>query len=1095
MQRLKDYPPNLQDLIIVVSTAAVEVGLITRSKVALTSEIPQDKITNVFTTTVVANDSRRAQLPINEENYLETSAIGAALDLSSKENVKRPLPGEELDQSPGPLPGLMVLNHEGVLCAWWLVYTESIKQGTSYPGLVHGALQNQNQPQPQPQAPRQGPLFPSTSSKPPLTFGQNSFGGNLTSTNASNAFNPAAKSSTPAFGQPSFGAPSTMGVTSRGPAFGQTGGIGTTVSPWGAPSGASGTSGSLFGQTGGLGAANNFGTGISAASSNPFASFANAPGFAVAAAQGQVDGGFAKPTPGGSFASGMDTDIPFGSTPKKDDSSSILKPSAFVLGSGFKGDGTAANDLPKPSGKQGDAFFGTDFETNLDTPEESFSPPILEEDMDDSQSDHEKSSQGSTAPQESKTQATKITTPKFQFPTTNSPPIGGFFGTQAQSTTTPASVQSSAPAATSNWGKPTQISTTPKESPQKPVLAGPIIETTPNLPIKKEFEDDKQQTPKGVYKSAPESALPPESTSKSSYPAGDTSSSSKSSIDDAPLPPDFMPSKSKLKNVESPQATPIPPALDEEDDLEDDEGSGVDVAQDLSPTTDLNQSPRMTPGSSFGATIDRSPLGGRFTKVSHQQAHNNKLFGEVRQTTSSYFPPPVKEQESPRSPSPVRHQLLEAGFRPINARSISAPSRPLKAVGNRKIVPVQPIVETPSFPSLQAQFKQGQSRSMAHQAPKLVEEEQTLSDREDEEIREELARELKATKTLEPFLAHQDYSSSINKPGIPGQIEMVYRDINSMIDTLGLNARSLNAFIKGHSELFPPGGRSRNDLEAEDWCLFEIEDLGVVENRLYQELEEGRMKDVQGKIEACRELRMELRRIRSKRYEIAKIVDAKTDPEQVEATKAAPLRAEQALLQHELRKGFSNAQKLIVDAEERISMLKAKLATQQTSNGKATPLRKPTVEAVTSTIKKMTSMVEKKNLDIDILEMQMRRLRFSVGNSESRESSPFVDSSTPSNKKTSDPRKSRVSSTTPREPNHTPSKPGDTFKRSPSPNGTPKSQNGTPRSQNGTPRKFMSSVGNREMERYRIKVERRKEVNDLVKKAFLESGPRVRTLN
>lgn len=1109
MQRLKDYPPYLQDLIIVVSTAAVDVGLISRSSVALTSDFSQDRVTKVFTTTTPANDSRRAQLPIGQD-FADTSAIGAALDLSSKENVKRPLPGEELDQSPGPLPGLMVLNHEGVLCAWWIVYTDSIRQGKTYPGLVGANLQNQNQPQ----ASHQGSSFPGASANPSQAFGQQPFGGNPSSANrignalkaAAPSFSVAstastggfgtssglgkpvsqwgtnastggtAKTDTPAFGQPSFGAPSAMGVTSRGPAFGQAGGIGATVSPWAVPSsGVSGTSGSLFGQTGGLGIGNPFGTSTSAATLGGFASFANAPGFAVAAAQGGADGGFAKATPGASFGSGMDTDVTFGNTPKKEDSSSLPENSGFVLGSIFKGDGTAANDLPKTSGNQTSSSLGTDFGESLDTPREAFSPPILEADMEDSPSENERSNQGSLARRESNTQATKPPAPKFQFPSTDPPPNGGFFGTQAQSRTTPASVQSSAPA-TSGWGKPTPFSTTPQETPKKPEVARPTIETTPRIQIKDEFEDDRQQTPKGISKSTPE---PPESTSKASHTAGDTSNSSKSSNDDAPLPPDFLPPTVKAKKPESPHATLIPPALDGDDDLEDDEGSGVDVAQDMSPTTDPNPSPKITPGSSFGATLDKSPLGGRFTKVPHQQPQQNKLFGEISHTSSSYFPPPAKVQLSPRSPSPVRPQLIEGSFRPDNARSISAPGRPSKPVANRKNVPVQAVVESPSFPSLQGQRERKQDRSKAQQAQKSFEEDQTLSDREAEEIREELAQDVKATKTLAPFLAHQDYSSSVDKFGIPGQIETVYRDINSMLDTLGLNARSLNAFIKGHSELFQQGGRSRSDLEVEDWCLFEIADLGTVETQLYLQLEEGRMKDVQGKIDACRELRKDLQKIRFKRYEIAKVVNAKSDPEQVEAKRSAPLRPEQVLRQHDLRREFLNVQKLIADTEEHISVLKAKLATHQTTNGKAAPIRKPTVEAVTTTIKKMTSMVEKKSLDIDILEMQMRRLRFSVDNSESRESSPFLESPAASAKKGSELRK--LGSNTPREPNLIANGYGDAFKGSPSPN--------------GTPRKFMSSVGNREVERYRTKVERRKEINAIVKKSFLESGLRIRKLD
>ena len=1112
MQRLKDYPPNLQDLIIVISTAAIDVGLFSRSHVALTSDFPQDRVTKVFTTTTLADDSRRAELPMSED-YAETTAIGAALDLSSKESVKRPLPGEELDQSPGPLPGIMVLNHEGVLCAWWLVYTDSIRQGTNYSGLV---VANLTDPNPnQPQALQQESPFPGASSNPPPAFGQQPFGGNsptinnvgsafnaaapsfgVTSTTGTGGFGPSsglgkpespwrpnastsatAGSNTPAFGQPSFGTPS-MGVTSRGPAFGQTGGIGATVSPWGQPSGgASRASGSL-GQTGGLGIGNAFGTGISPAPSGGFASFANAPGFAAAAAQSGADGGFAKAAPEASFGSGMDTDVTFGDIPNKQDSSNLPKSSGFVLGSIFKGDGTAANDLPKTSGNQTSSLFGTDFGANLNTRTGSFTPPLLEADMDDSPSENERSSQGSLAQGESKTHATKPPAPKFQFPATNPPPNSGLFGTQAQSRTTPASVQSSAPA-TSSWGKPTPTTTTPKETPQKPEVVRPTIETTPTLPNKDGIEDDRQQTPKGISKSASEPSLPPESTSKASYIPGDTSSSSKSSINDAPLPPDFLPSREIVEKFESPQAIPIPPAPDEDNEFEDDEGSGVDVAQDMSPTTDPNPSPKITPGSSFGATLDKSPLGGRFTKVPHQQPQKNKLFGEISQESASYFPPPVKVQESPRSPSPVRPQLIDGSFRPNNARSISAPGRQSKVAANRKNVPVQAVVGSPSFPSLQDQREQKQGRSTAQQAQKLIEEYQTLSDREDEVIRDELARDVKPTKILEPFLAHQDYNSSVHKSGIPGQIETVYRDINSMIDTLGLNARSLDAFIKGHSELFQQGGRARSDLEVENWCLFEIADLGAVENQLYVQLEEGRLKDVQGKISACRELRKALQKIRSKRYEISKVVDAKSDPEQVEAQKSAPLRPEQILRQLDLRRDFSNVQKLIADTEERISMLRAKLATHQTTNGKATPLRKPTVEAVTTTIKKMTSMVEKKNLDIDILEMQLRRLRFSVDNSEGRESSPFAESPAASAKKTSESRKS--GSNTPRESNLVTNRYGDVFKGSSSPSGT-----------HG---KFMSSVGNQEMERYRTKVERRKEINAIIKKSFLESGPKIRKLD
>ncbi|GJC92481.1 nuclear pore complex subunit [Colletotrichum higginsianum] len=118
--RLKDFPPNLQDLLIVASTASPDIGLLSRAKSPLTADHPVDTA-GVFTTTELADDSKRASLPMND-SFENTVPIGAALDLSSKDKVYKPLPAdEEIEDSPGPLPGLWVLNHEGVLSSWWIV--------------------------------------------------------------------------------------------------------------------------------------------------------------------------------------------------------------------------------------------------------------------------------------------------------------------------------------------------------------------------------------------------------------------------------------------------------------------------------------------------------------------------------------------------------------------------------------------------------------------------------------------------------------------------------------------------------------------------------------------------------------------------------------------------------------------------------------------------------------------------------------------------------------------------------------------------------------------------------------------------------------
>ncbi|KKY38407.1 putative nuclear pore complex protein [Diaporthe ampelina] len=135
--RLRDYPPNIQDMLIVASTAHDGLGLLTRSKAPLASDVPAEDITNVFTTTEFTDDSRRAEVPSDPIDYSPTYPIGVSLDLSSKESVYRPIPqDEEYEQSPGPLPALWALNYGGVLSAWWVVYNDAIREGKTYPGMA-----------------------------------------------------------------------------------------------------------------------------------------------------------------------------------------------------------------------------------------------------------------------------------------------------------------------------------------------------------------------------------------------------------------------------------------------------------------------------------------------------------------------------------------------------------------------------------------------------------------------------------------------------------------------------------------------------------------------------------------------------------------------------------------------------------------------------------------------------------------------------------------------------------------------------------------------------------------------------------------------
>ncbi|KAL2058852.1 hypothetical protein ABVK25_000144 [Lepraria finkii] len=356
MRRLKNFPPNISDAIVVASTASVDIGLVTRSKTPLSSDVSAE-VSNVFTTTIMADDSRRAQLPMSEDMG-DTSPIGVGFDLSSKDKVLRPLPKEEYDASPGPLPALMILNNEGILASWWIVYAESIRQGTSFPGLVAvGGTQTQQQPQ----AERQASSFANARAQTAPPFGQTTFGKPETkkpgsmfegplSQLANNALaspGPAfgatstigkpsspwadgaticasTQSGSPAFSRPSFGSTTPMGATTQGTAFGTAGVIGARQSPWGKPSSSTpvatdsvsgqpslggGNISPFVGATTGNSFGSNTATSSQAPTSSGFASFASKPsGFLTTITSSNAESPFGKVTSGAFFDYGMEAD-------------------------------------------------------------------------------------------------------------------------------------------------------------------------------------------------------------------------------------------------------------------------------------------------------------------------------------------------------------------------------------------------------------------------------------------------------------------------------------------------------------------------------------------------------------------------------------------------------------------------------------------------------------------------------------------------------------------------------------------------------------------------------------------------------------------
>jgi nucleoporin NUP159 len=123
---------------------------------------------------------------------------------------------------------------------------------------------------------------------------------------------------------------------------------------------------------------------------------------------------------------------------------------------------------------------------------------------------------------------------------------------------------------------------------------------------------------------------------------------------------------------------------------------------------------------------------------------------------------------------------------------------------------------------------------------------------------------------------------------------------------------------------------------------------------------------------------------------IRKTLDAHTDTGSI---LTAPLSAEQAALQHDLRTAFTQIQARMADLEQGVSLLRAKIADIPRPDGSGSGRKRPTVEAVSSTIATMMSMAEGKSSDIDVLEAQMRKLGIDLNSSSasvSREGSPFA---------------------------------------------------------------------------------------------------------
>ena len=1256
--RIRDYPPDLTDAVVVVSTASTDISLMTRSKTPLSSGDPFDDITDTFVA-IEMEEARQAKLPMTE-SLADTSPIGVAFDLSSKVKVKRPLPREEYEESPGPLPALMVMNNEGVLATWWLVYADSIRQSKVLPSLiaVDGGL-------PDASAQSQRQVSPFGQPAPPTaTFGQGSFGAPATSSSAfgtpATAQSGAAfgATSTPnsafgapsglgsrastwgtptsgipglntasAFGKPAFGSSTPMGGQAAGSAFGAASSLGNRSSPWATPSRAATTTttGSAFGQPSNLGpqASSTFGSpstpgafgasaatqGATAPASVGFASFAKGPASFASATptSGNTPSLFSKPTSESPFATNT-TNTTFGQpeadagTPKSLFGGGTGA-APFSLGSTFKPDGTASDDGPKPRGDAAGDMFGSNLGSALGALSQS-----KDEDMDEDGAASAAPEPSTNDKQPTVTSTAEPAPPKFQFPKVDMPKTGSLFGSQGPTRNPFAPPPGHNPAGFT-FGQPTPIVTSAEPKPETPARQPrPAIDTSPKVkeephssddgisPLNEEesrppegFEEPEEKpasqpeeplTPKTPppSKPFPDPPLPPESTSKDSYAPGDSSNSSKSS-DDAPLPPDFAPAKTKLQEVEaaSPEQTELPgapksesdfgePGEQEEggklkveehedgtpgeehehgtpgeehehgtpgeetreiqdfqqlqagDDLEelgpvheiinseegdeveeegevaesgsthgeddsegemeeepeplDDEGSGIDVAQEISPSSS-KESSKLTEGSSTGGLFssERGQMG--FGKM--------PLFGDGGKPAVVLAPPSANQQESPRSPSPVRLTRPLDSLRPDPSRSMSAP-------GPVRGETVQNKPSQMSFPakqqhSAEEERKKARERLLSERARREEFEHQPLIDDEDQETQALLNSKITGQRHIGQFIAHQDYVSREDKPGVHGQIEKIYRDINSMIDTLGLNLREVQSFTKFHEEPEETKHQTREELEdLDNWCIVEVNDLESMEDDFFVEIEDSKLQDVSGKISGIRDVHAEVTHLRHQTNDFGQAIHIRKDPAAIEAAAQAPLSLDQQTQLRDLRKSFKQFQKQLAEAEAAMTLLRSKISFVQTQSdgaGVNGPARgkQPTAEAVEKTIQKMTNMIERKSADIDVLSSEMRRLRFSPSPSSSKQT-PAAHTNGTSGSVSPNP--------------YSVSK---KYRRSAERPGYRGSPLRTPYSDDGTPRKDGTGNDSSEMAERKEKLKRQKAIKQIVRDVFEQGTVRVRPLD
>ncbi|KAK4611609.1 Nucleoporin [Fulvia fulva] len=791
------------------------------------------------------------------------------------------------------------------------------------------------------------------------------------------------QASTPGgFGQPSkpaFGQASTPGGFGQpsAPAFGGTNTMGQTKSPWGQPAaspagqspfgaklaGPSPFAAAAAGKTSGFGqpstpgqagSASAFGSvgQLGANKPNPFGGNASGGTSAFASVGQSIASPFSKPAllQGGSNLSGFgnlssaesgNTVSGFGSGSSfasssfnskeavsrestmnegtQQQSSGLSGMGGFKLGSGFKGDGSAKDDLPMPK-NPGAGLFGSDFGNSLGVTSGERPSPFIKQEP----------GTGTQTSMKDIPAASSNDAPLPPDPSTYKPPKGW---------------NDDIPGA----GAPVNMKPSTNDAPL------PHDPTTPanwNADIPGAGPAVNAKTPE---KDIPIAGSPPvDVTNSQSF--GDALSEIAGPSDEDSE--DWAEDDDDGEGDEDEEDDDEDEDEDEDDDQEEEEEE-EESEEDETADEEVPYQPQNPAGlAAFKARMQ--PPGPKSPEPQRSRNESRTPQSDEKSMKSSYtpaglpkgpvFPPPAaKPQHSPRSPSPQR-----AVTSPVRPRDLQLPAS-IKATA---VPPAKPLERPAPAPK--------------PRDPTVGE----LADQAAQRVEAELARPVEPTTELPPFYAHTDYTGNVDTPGIGGQIEKVYRDINSMVHTVGLNARSINSFLDGHEKMRQPGKRTRDDLDNPDaWLLGDVADLGRIIDEINTQLENGKLEGASETLADISQAHNEVLKLKAQSTEIRKQVQAHKDPERLAALDAAPLDIETKAQQSELRSGVQRVQQLLADIEQKMTMLRADLASLSHRDGQPngqSPV--PTVEAVMNTIRRMTAAVQQKSADIDFLEAQIKRL-------------------------------------------------------------------------------------------------------------------------